>query len=41
MNRLKHRSGFEEAMQVFDYPYPLVEQDRIEDGERRWPTMAG
>ena len=40
MNRLQHGIGFEEAIDVFGDPYALVEQDRIEDGKRRWQTMG-
>jgi uncharacterized DUF497 family protein len=40
MNCLKHGIDFEEAMHVFDDPYALVEQDRIEDSEGRWQTIG-
>ena len=40
MNRLKHGVGFEEAVHVFDDPNALADQDRIEDGERRWQTVG-
>jgi uncharacterized DUF497 family protein len=35
-NLRKHGIAFEDAIQVFDDPYALVERDRIEDGEVRW-----
>jgi uncharacterized DUF497 family protein len=39
-NRRKHGVGFEDAMIVFDDPYALAEQDRIQDGEPRWQTIG-
>jgi uncharacterized DUF497 family protein len=39
-NLRKHRVSFEVAMRVFFDPFALVEQDRIEDGERRWRTLG-
>jgi len=39
-NLRKHRVSFELAMRVFSDPFALSEQDRIEDGERRWQTLA-
>ena len=43
INYRKHGILFEEAILVFDDPLAVVEQDRIEDGERRWQAvgMAG
>ena len=40
INRLKHGISFRDAMLVFSDPYALVEQDRIEGGERRWQTIG-
>ena len=39
----KHGIRFEEAALVFNDPFALSEQDRIENGEQRWQTigMAG
>jgi hypothetical protein len=39
-NRRKHGITFEDAMQVFDDPFALAAQDRIEDGELRWQTIG-
>jgi uncharacterized protein len=39
-NRKKHGVAFEIALHVFDDPHALVEQDRIEGGERRWQTLG-
>ncbi len=39
-NRRKHGVSFEIARQVFEDPDALVEQDRIEGGERRWQTIG-
>ena len=39
-NRRKHGVSFEIAVHVFDDPDALVEQDRIEGGERRWQTLG-
>ncbi|OFC59313.1 hypothetical protein BAE30_08640 [Acidithiobacillus caldus] len=42
-NFRKHGVCFEEAALVFDDPFALSEQDRIENGEQRWQNvgMAG
>ncbi|MFZ0773819.1 MAG: BrnT family toxin [Candidatus Sulfotelmatobacter sp.] len=40
INRRKHGIRFEIARHVFDDPDALVEQDRIEGGERRWQTIG-
>jgi len=42
-NLRKHGIQFEKAVAVFDDPYSITEQDRIEGGEYRWQTvgMAG
>jgi uncharacterized DUF497 family protein len=42
-NFRKHGVRFEEAALVFDDPFALSEQDRIENGEQRWQNvgMAG
>ena len=39
-NRRKHGVSFELAMQVFDDPYMLAEQDRVVDGEPRWQSIG-
>lgn len=39
-NLKKHGIGFDEASLVFDDPFCLSEQDRIEDGEERWQTIG-
>jgi uncharacterized protein len=39
-NRRKHEVSFDLARHVFDDPDALVEQDRIEGGERRWQTLG-
>lgn len=43
INFRKHGIRFEEAALVFDDPFAISEQDRIENGEQRWQTigMAG
>ena len=39
-NQRKHGVSFEEAAQVFFDPLHASEQDRIEDGERRWQAIG-
>ncbi|MFZ0802752.1 MAG: BrnT family toxin [Terriglobales bacterium] len=39
-NERKHGVGFEIALHVFEDHNALVEQDRIEGGERRWQTLG-
>jgi len=40
-NIIKHKISFELAQDVFDDPYRLSIQDRIEDdGEERWQTIG-
>ncbi len=39
-NRQKHHLSFDSAVQVFDDPYALMLQDRIENGEERWQTIG-
>jgi uncharacterized DUF497 family protein len=39
-NWRKHGVSFELAAQVFDDPYAMAEQDRIEEGELRWQTIG-
>jgi len=39
-NFRKHRVSFETATRVFADPFAVVEQDRIENGERRWQTLG-
>ncbi|HET9401582.1 MAG TPA: BrnT family toxin [Candidatus Acidoferrales bacterium] len=40
LNRAKHRVSFENAARVFDDPFALSIQDRIENGEERWQTIG-
>jgi uncharacterized DUF497 family protein len=39
-NQRKHGVSFEIARHVFDDPYTLAEQDRIENAELRWQTIG-
>ena len=39
-NLKKHRVSFEVAARVFADPFAMVEQDRVENGERRWQTLG-
>lgn len=39
-NLQKHRVSFEIATRVFADPLAMAEQDRIENGERRWQTLG-
>jgi hypothetical protein len=39
-NRRKHGVSFDLAVQVFDDPDILAEQDRIVDGESRWRSIG-
>ena len=39
-NARKHSVMFDDALQVFDDPFALSEQDRVEDGEYRWRTIG-
>jgi len=39
-NYRKHGIRFEDAARVFDDPLAVSEQDRIENGERRWQTIG-
>ena len=39
-NLKKHGIGFDEAAFVFDDPFCISEQDRVEDGEERWQTIG-
>jgi uncharacterized DUF497 family protein len=39
-NQQKHRVSFETAQQVFDDPFHLSRQDRIEGGEQRWQSLG-
>lgn len=43
INHLKHGISFEEAVLVFEDPFAVSDQDRVENGEQRWQTigMAG
>lgn len=40
INRLKHQISFETAQLVFDDPFHISRQDRIENGEQRWQTIG-
>lgn len=39
-NKAKHGVSFETARLVFDDPYHLSIQDRVERGEMRWQTLG-
>ena len=39
-NRRKHGISFVIAQHIFEDPFALVEQDRIEGGELRWQTIG-
>jgi uncharacterized protein len=39
-NLRKHGIQFEEAVLVFDDPFAISAQDRIENGEQRWQTLG-
>lgn len=39
-NQAKHRVSFEIASLVFEDPFHLSIQDRIETGEERWQTIG-
>lgn len=39
-NYRKHGVSFETARLVFDDPFHISRQDRIEDGEVRWQTIG-
>jgi hypothetical protein len=39
-NLRKHGVTFERAKFVFEDPYALIEQDRIESDEQRWQTLG-
>jgi hypothetical protein len=40
VNFLKHGIRFDEAALVFDDPFAVSVQDRIENGEQRWQTIG-
>jgi uncharacterized protein len=40
INFRKHRIRFTDAVRVFDDPLAVTDQDRIENGEQRWPTVG-
>ena len=40
LNRKNHKVSFETAARVFDDPFHLSDQDRVEDGEERWQTLG-
>ncbi len=39
-NLRKHGVSFETAQRVFNDPFHLTRQDRLENGEQRWQTMG-
>ncbi len=39
-NQRKHGLSFETAKLVFDDPWHLTRQDRVENGELRWQTIG-
>jgi uncharacterized DUF497 family protein len=39
-NRKKHGISFEECIHIFEDPYVLSVQDRIENGELRWQSIG-
>lgn len=39
-NYRKHGIKFEDAIEVFDDPYCIYQQDRIVDGEYRWQAIG-
>ena len=39
-NLRKHGVSFETAIRTFADPFALTEQDRIEEGEKRWQTIG-
>jgi uncharacterized protein len=40
INQAKHKISFQTASRVFADPYLLIEQDRVENGERRWQAWG-
>ena len=40
VNKRKHGISFETAIAVFDDPFHVSRQDREEEGEARWQTIA-
>ncbi len=40
LNQKKHSVSFELAQLVFDDPFHVSRQDRIEHGEQRWQTIG-
>lgn len=39
-NEKKHGVSFDDAVQIFEDPHVISEQDRIEDGELRWQSVG-
>lgn len=39
-NQAKHKISFQTASRVFADPFVLIDQDRIENGERRWRALG-
>ena len=40
VNQRKHYLNFEVPAQVFNDPFALAQQDRVENGEERWQTIG-
>jgi hypothetical protein len=40
VNQRKHGISFETAISVFDDPFQVSRQDRVEEGEARWQTIG-
>lgn len=40
INVKKHKVSFELAVRAFADPFALMKQDRFENGEQRWQTIA-
>lgn len=39
-NLQKHQVSFDTALRVFADPFAITNQDRIENGEQRWPSLG-
>jgi len=39
-NKKKHKFEFKNIVEVFDDPFAITKQDRIEGGEYRWQTIG-
>jgi uncharacterized DUF497 family protein len=40
VNQRKHGVSFETAILVFNDPFQVSRQDRVQDGEERWQTIG-